>query len=321
MPWLVSFKTAVFSTLQIFLMGGVGFFLLKRKVITEEGLNFLSKLLINFFFPLFTFYQITQHFTFSLYPQWWIFPLMSFAITAGGFIVSSLVLLMVKDIEPRKEFKALVGFQNSGFLPLVLAAAMLPATQAQELYVRIFLFLIGFDLIFWSLGVHFMTGRPIKDVGWRALVTPPIISIATALFLVIFQVTRFLPEPLIKGTQMFGDCALPVAMLVVGGNLALIKITDLRLREISLAVLSKLILLPALGLLFIFWTRTDFLTGLLIMIQTSVPSATSLSVISRHYRLEEKLINHGIFFSHLVSLATIPVFLAAYVRMAGTFPF
>jgi len=49
--------------------------------------------------------------------------------------------------------------------------------------------------------------------------------------------------------------------------------------------------------------------------QLAMPSATSLSVIIRHYNKEDALISQGVFFSHIISLITIPLFLGLYLSL------
>jgi len=50
--------------------------------------------------------------------------------------------------------------------------------------------------------------------------------------------------------------------------------------------------------------------------QLAVPPATSLSVIVRHYKKEDLLISQGIFFGHIVSLVTLPLFLSLYFMIS-----
>jgi hypothetical protein len=62
--------------------------------------------------------------------------------------------------------------------------------------------------------------------------------------------------------------------------------------------------------------RVDFLLGFLLMMEASMPSANSLSVIGRHYHTpNQDFINQGLFFTNVVSVLTIPLFLTVYVRL------
>jgi predicted permease len=80
-------------------------------------------------------------------------------------------------------------------------------------------------------------------------------------------------------------------------------------------VLAKLIILPVLGLWLIVKFKLPELIGLLIIMQLAVPPATSLSVITRHYKKEDLLISQGVFFGHLLSIITLPLFLSLYFML------
>ncbi len=319
MAFILTFKTTFLATLEIFLMGSVGYFLVKKKIIDHNGLVILSKLVIRLFFPLFSFSQLTTHFSFTAYANWWVFPLISLSITLGGFAVGWLMISLFKRIPFKKEFISLVGFQNSGFIPLILVATMFAGEKAQQLYVSIFLFLIGFDLVMWSFGVWFLTKSKVRKFEITNLLYSPFSGIVVSLFLIYFGWHQLIPQALTKPIKMFGDCALPMAVLVVGGNLATIDIFGTNKKEIFLVVLTKLIVFPLLALLCVLFFNIQGLIGFLIVLEASVPSANSLSVIARHYKIDDQLINQGVFFTNVASIVTLPVFLTLYMQLTSFF--
>ena len=82
-----------------------------------------------------------------------------------------------------------------------------------------------------------------------------------------------------------------------------------------LFLLGKLIILPALGIVLVLKLQLPFLLGFLIVMQLSMPAATSLSVIIRRYNRPDALISQGVFFSHIIGLLTIPLFLSLYLYL------
>ena len=317
MEFITTFKTTLSATVQIFLMGSCGYFLVKRKVINDNGLVILSRLVISLFFPLFTFHQLTNHFSFSVYQNWWIFPLISFGVTLGGFLIGWLTAQCFKNIPFQKEFIALTGFQNSGFIPLMLVATMFTGELAQKLYIYIFLFLVGFDLVMWSFGVWFLTKSKSAKFDLTNLLYSPFTAIVISLLLVLFGWNQAIPEVLKTPIKMFGDCALPMAVFVVGGNLAMIDIFSSNQREIILAMLSKLVFFPLLAFLFVLTFHIDKFIGFLIILQAAVPSANSLSVIARRHQIDDQFLNQGIFFTNIASIITLPVFLTLYMQLVS----
>lgn len=151
-----------------------------------------------------------------------------------------------------------------------------------------------------------------KKFELASLFSPPVIAILTSLILVFFGLNKFIPEMVLKPIRMVGDCTLPLAMFVVGGSLALIELRNVDKKAMFFMVLVKLIMLPALGLFLAIKFRFPELLGLLIIMQLAVPPATSLSVITRHYKKDDLLISQGVFIGHLISLITLPLFLSLY---------
>jgi malate permease and related proteins len=141
---------------------------------------------------------------------------------------------------------------------------------------------------------------------------PPVIATLAGLLLVFFKLERFFPAMLMRPLQTAGDCTLPIATFVVGGNIAAIRLAKVEKKAMFLMSLAKLVIMPALGLWVALIFRLPELFGLLIVLQLAMPPATNLSVIISHYKKDDLLVSQGIFFGHVFSLFTIPVFLSLY---------
>lgn len=313
---LESFMITGLAVLQIFLLGAIGYFLVKKNILGLEGLNSVSKLVIEITLPVWIFCQLVRDFSFSLYPNWWVFPLISMAITGVGLVMGSIFMGFIRGAQNRLQFLSLVTFQNSGYLPLALVAALLPKAEADSMFIYLFLFLLGFNLVMWSLGIYILSFQQSRKFEMGSLFSPPVISTLFSLVFIFLGLNRFTPELILKPLGMVGNCTLPLALFVVGGNLAEIRLRHIDKKAIFLVTLAKLIILPALGLLLIMRLRLPQLMGLLILIELAVPSATSLSIITRHYKREDLLISQGIFFSHILSMLTMPIFLSLYFTLA-----
>ncbi|MFC1657839.1 AEC family transporter [Candidatus Omnitrophota bacterium] len=300
---------------QIFILGAIGYFLVKKEILTREGMDILSRLVITVTLPAMIFSQLIQGFSFDLEPAWWVFTLASFAVTLLGFLAGGIFVSLLEAGEGRRQFLSLTAFQNSGYLPLALAAALLKPDDKHLMFIYIFLFLLGFNLVIWSLGVYFLSRKQEKKLELTSFFSPPVLATLITMVLVWIGLNRFIPEVIIKPLRMVGDSTLPLAMLVVGGSLGLIKVSRLQLKPILLLILAKLFILPFLGLLLIWRFSPPRLFGLLMIMQLAMPSATSLSLIITHYKREDLLISQGVLFTHLFSLISIPLFLSlAWIR-------
>lgn len=314
--FLIAFKTTFLAVLEILILGLCGFIILKRNLISANGLDVLSKLVVEVTLPLFIFTQLILRFSFSLYPNWYIFPLVSFFINFCGFTIGLVLLRVIgKGIAQKKEFLALSTFQNSGYLVLPLIVALLPKDRADVLLIYLFLFLLGFNLLVWSFGVFLLSDNKRKGFEFGSLFSPTVAAILLGLLVTGLRIDRVIPDIVIRPFKLIGECTIPLAMLVVGGSLALIDFSKsaMKMGAAVGVILAKLVLLPSLALFIVYKFKPAPLVGLLIMLEAVVPSATSLSVITRYYKVKEAdFVNQGIFWTHLLSIFTMPLFLSLF---------
>jgi len=313
--FLEQFKITGLAMAQIFILGGLGYLLIRKNILSGGGLDALSHLLVQIIFPALILSQMLKGFSFDLYPQWWVFPLLSLAITLAGLIVGWL-LLKLSGIKTHKlQFLSLVAFQNSGYLPLAMAAAIFTGQQASDIFIYIFLFLLGFDLVAWSLGIYLLTYEKQVKFKLQSLFSPPVIANLSSLALIALGINKFVPEVVLRPLSMVGNCTLPLAMIVVGGNVALVQLKHVDRKTTVTYLLGKLFILPALGIAVVLKLGLPELLGFLVVMQLTMPSATSLSVIIRRFNKPDGLISQGVFFSHLAGLFTIPLFLSLYLYL------
>ena len=310
-----SFKITGSAVIQIFLLGALGYFLTKKNILGEEGLNTISRLTLDITLPFLIFSQLIKDFSFSSYVNWWAFPLLSIAITILALIVGYVFSWLIKGSQHKAQFLSLVSFQNSGYLPLALIAALLPPELAAPVFIYLFLFLFGFNLVMFSLGVYILAHSKEKKFELVSLFSPPVIACILGLAGVFFGLPKVIPDMVLNPLRMIGDCTLPLAMLVVGGSLASMRLKHIDIKAMIYLALAKLVVLPLIGLWFVVSYHLPHLVALLIILQLAAPSATTLSVIVRHYKKEDLLVSQGIFCGHILSLITIPIFLSIYFML------
>jgi len=313
--FLEYFKITGLAIAQIFFLGAIGFFLVKRNALSAEGLSALSRLVIRVIFPALIFSQLIRKFTFDLYPRWWVFPLISLAITVLSLGLAAVFSGVVKKPAFKEQFLSLITFQNSGYLPLAIVAAIFSGEQLSTMFIYIFLFLLGFDLIMWSLGIYMLTRKAGQQFKLSSIFSPPVIANLSSLLIIALGLNRFIPHAALAPVEMIGNCTLPLAMFIVGVNIASIRLENLRKAEVFWVVLNKLVILPAAGLFLVISLKLPELLGFLVIMQLAMPSATSLSVILSHYKKEDTLVSQGVFYTHIVSMLTIPLFLSLYLAL------
>ena len=311
----ISFQTSVIAIAQIFAMGVLGFYLVRSKIIHEDGLKLLSFLSVNIFFPLFIFYQIIKHFDAVRMPFWWGFPLINISLVLMGLLVTSLVLLRHQSAL-KDEFLAVSAFHNAGYIPLLIMMSLPLGAWAGQVYTCVILSIIGFDTCLWSMGVWLLTRGKSGRMDLRKMINPPLISMSAALIIVLAFGPNIVPEIVLKPIKILGDAAMAVAMIVIGGNLSLSSLVRVNSFQITGVVLIKLIVMPLITLIGLLFLKLNPLLSFVAIIQACMPSSITLSIIGRNYDTENQdFVNQSIFFTHLLSMITIPIFLGLYGKL------
>lgn len=299
----------------MFVLGALGYLCFRRRIVDENGLNFISKLVIEITLPLLILTRIIEDFSFSAYARWWLIPLTGIAVSLLGFVVSMPFSSLFKPGEQRRQYMSLIGFQNAGYLMIMFVSSYLSGPDKSDMLILIFLFLIGFNLLVWSFGVFFLTHQKLKNFELGSLFSPPVVAAFIGLFVVFLSVDKFFPQVLMRPLKMAGDCTSPLALFMIGGNLARVRLGRINFKLISLVVLAKLIIMPLLVLGLLIRFDLPVLLGLFILLEAAMPPAVSSSVILRHYNREDIFVSQGTFFGHIFCLLTIPLFLSLYFML------
>ncbi len=308
----ISFQTAVIAIIQIFAVGAVGYFLVRKRVVDDAGLKLLSFISINISFPLFIFYQITHFFTPHETKFWWGYPLINISLIVTGLMLSALAFAVLGK-KPKDEFLAASSLHNAGYIPLLLAMSLPLGEMAGPVYAAMIISVIGFDLCLWSLGVWLITRHQRPHIEFKRMINPPLISMSGAIILVLLFGNNAIPEVFYKPVKIVGDSAMAMAMMFIGGNLALTDFKALRLKKIAGVMMMKLLVTPTLALIGLIFWRLDPIMSLVVMIQACMPTAVTLSIIGRcNNTNNQDFINQAIFATHVCCLLTIPIFLTLF---------
>ncbi|MDE1921316.1 MAG: AEC family transporter [Candidatus Omnitrophica bacterium] len=308
----ITFQTSAVAVAQIFAMGAMGFYLVKSGIVQESGLRLLSFLSVNVLFPLFIFYQIIAHFDPVHMSFWWQFPLINISLALTGLLISSLVTFRHRG--PLKDgFLAVSSLHNGGYIPLLIALSLPLGAWGTQVYTAVILSIIGFDLCLWSLGIWLVTKDESGRMDLTRLINPPLLAMFAAMIIVLTLGGGVIPGEVLKPVKIFGDAALPIAMIVIGGNLSLSGLAKMNWVHVAPAALIKLVVLPMIALIVLSTVRLNPLVSLVAMIQSCMPSSITISIIARHHETKNQdFINRGIFVTHLLSIISIPVFLGLY---------
>lgn len=281
-------------------------------------MDFLIYLVINYTVPFLSFSQLIQNAEVILKHSPWIFLSLSLLIFVIGGILGY-VFSFNKDYGFKREFVSMVGFQNCGYLPMNLTLFLLPPHHREEFLVYIFLYVLGFNIILWSVGSFFIFKKKGDNFQYKSLFTPPVMSAVLALILVYTNIYHCIPSLILEPLKMIGEISFVLSMIILGCWLAKINLSGMLRRLFIIGEVSflKLILLPFIFLLGVINFKIFSLIGLFIILQASMPSSVTLPIVVNLKGADSEFVSQGVFITHIISIFTIPFWLGIFLNVSG----
>ena len=311
--WTISFAVIKLSLITL-----LGFFFYKRRIITEDILKFLTFFVISISIPALIFSHLIENSRAVLNAPLNIFIILSVGIFFAGYSLG-FIFSFRGNFEFKREFISLTSFQNAGYLPMNIAFFLFPAAIRDRFLVYIFLYLIGFNVIMWSIGSFFIFKKKGDKFQFKSLMTPPVVSTVVSLLLIYTGISKFVPLMLIEPVRMVGDVSFVFSMIVLGCWLSKVKFEGVSksLRFVAQASIVKLIILPTLFLIGLLYFKEVSLLGVFIILQAAMPSAASLPIVVNFREANSGFVSQGVFVTHLFSIITIPIWLGIYLKLSN----
>lgn len=305
------------TVIKLTIITVLGYYFYKKTIIDQKVLNFLIFFVVNFTVPFLGFSHIVENLKRGMEPVPLLFILLSFVLFGVSFILGY-IFSFKRSHDFKKEFTSIVSFQNCGYLPLSLAAFLLPGNIKENFIIYTFIYMVGFDIIFWSVGSHFIFRKKGEKLKLKSVFTPPIIATLTALVFVYADIAKFIPQVLLSPIKMMGDTSFVLSMIILGCWLARIDVTSLRKRLpiVLEASALKLLAVPLIFLLLTIKLDIASLLGLFIIIQAAMPSAVSLPIVVNLHKADSEFVSQGVLLTHIFSIFTIPLWVSLYLKFS-----
>lgn len=310
----------------LFFILALGILARARKVITDDALDDLTRVVLDVTLPFLFIYILATRCMGGGTASLWLCPVIAVAINLTGFLVGTVAAKALRLPPKRRDTFALVtSFQNSGFLAIPIAFALF----GEDGVLYVVMFSIGFNILYWTFGVWLISRSSEIKIGTapifldittikngrcpyflKNLLNPAIFALALGLILGISCVN--LPKFFLEASRMVGDTTVPLAMLVVGGMLAAKGFKrETTPREVLAIVLCKLIIVPAVFLVFLkSFKDIPPLVRSITMLQAALPTASTSPLFAKRFGGDHELASDAVFFTTLFSVVTMPVFMS-----------
>ena len=113
--------------------------------------------------------------------------------------------------------------------------------------------------------------------------------------------------------KQLGQAAFPLVMLTLGAYLSMNRAHRYENKfSVIAAVAIKLVIFPLIVLLSLRWVPLDLDYRFFLFLQAIMPTAVSLVVIGSYTGADNKFFSSTIFYTHLISIFSIPLWLMVF---------
>jgi malate permease and related proteins len=311
------FSTVLGAVLPIFGLMVVGLGLRKFNWLTEEADQSLLRINVNVLLPCLILDSALGNPALSQIRNLLLAPAFGYASVVLGIALAlaSRALHGLRDRPAARTFAVCVGIYNYGYIPLPLVLLLFDKATTGVL----FLVMMGVETALWTLGVWTLTGGSLGR-SWRRILNAPLIAILLALVLNVLGLNKHLPGPLLTGIHWLGQCAIPMALMLIGAIVAdhLHEFhSKSGWRVIGAAVLLRLAVLPVLFLLAAKFLPASVELKRVMVLEAAMPAAVFPIVMARHYQGDPATAMRVVIGTSVVGLATIPLWIKFGMKFVG----
>lgn len=308
---------------RLTLLAGIGFVLFRPRWMQDHLAGPTVTLLIRVFYPLYIVARI---------PTGWgaardlgaplllgLFALALAMMAASGLLLAWVSRRRWARVSQPVSWLILGAMHNAGFVPLPILERIVD----DSIIVAMFFYLLAFMLVFWG-GVTSIIESGHLDVRWmRFRLSPQMGAIALGTLLAVTGVWELIPLEIRDAWGRVGVRALDGALVALGISLAGIRERITLRREHMVFVLVRMVAWPA-AMLAVAALPWPFLPPVLrfglrvvLVLEAATPPAAQTMVMTRALGTPAQVHYTGetILLAYVVSLITIPVFVAAVVAI------
>jgi predicted permease len=179
--------------------------------------------------------------------------------------------------------------------------------------------MVGVETALWTLGVVLLSGERVGR-DWRKIINAPLLAIALALLLNASGLHAQVPSVVLKGVELLGACAIPMALILIGAIMAdhLHEFHSASgWRVIGTAVLLRIAVLPLLFLLLAKYLPASVELKRVIVLEAAMPAAVFPIIMARHYQGDPATAMRVVIGTSVVGLVTIPLWIRFGMKFVG----
>lgn len=295
----------------LFLLMGVGFFFARRGSLTAPGLAQMTHVLLYVVAPCVVIDALAnaERTPALMASILWCFP--ALIVSYGVYALLARFLFPKSPPDTRDCLRMGSVYGNTGFMGIPLISGVLGNSAMPYCTVG----LGAFNIAVWTHGAVLMGGKENASVK-KALLNPGVLGCVIGFFL--FFTGLAVPRPVMSAVGFLGSLNTPLAMLVIGAQMAGADLPrTFRRKDLWLACGVKLALLPALTMALLLPFRLTPLTYQTLVILSACPTAGITGIFAQRFRRDISSTAQLVTLSTLLSILTLPVAAVLAQKIAG----
>ena len=286
-------------------MMSVGVALVKAKMVDELGVKQLSNIAMYVATPA----VIIQSFAIEYNPE----QLKNGLWVALFFAISLLIAMVVARFacgSADRVGQYAVIFSNTGFIGIPIIQGLL----GPEYVFYVTMTMAVGTFVMWTYGIWLISGDS-SQISLKKIVTNPAV-IALVIGLALFFAPIKLPAIITSALTGMSNLNTGLAMIILGANLGSSNIgLMLHDRRLYKVCVLRLIVVPLLVLVTLFFMPTSFELRMVMLIAAATPSGAATSMLAQLFGADYQYGTGLVIMTTLLSMATMPLILTGAIQV------
>lgn len=294
----------IVQLLELFIMMGLGYYLMKKDYINAGFNKTLNFLVIAVTMPCLIISSVTGD---NDIPQSIVMQVLLIGVLMYIFlpIVAYLAVKFLRiETSKRGLYMFMMIYSNTGFMGFPIMDALFGSTAV--FYAAIINMIFNISVFTYGLYLIGLDSEKEINLGYKDLLSPGILSSIFAMCIYFFHI----PLPVVA-TDVFeniGNMTTPLAMMIIGASLTSIPLKEI-VGDLTLYpfILIKQLLIPIIAFPFVVYFISDTLVQNVTLLFLAMPVANISVMFAAEYEGDVKFASKTVFLTTLSSVITIPI--------------
>lgn len=294
-------ENVVEKVIVMFILMAIGFFLAKRRILTDEGKKQMTELLLTVVVPCVIITSYQREFNEAIFKNLMIAFLMGVLM---HFVLIILGMIFFKHREDGRDRinKFAITYSNCGFMGLPLIQSI----YGDDGVFYAIAYIAVFNILYWTHGVYVFT-KDFKMLSVKNLLKTPAI-IGTVLGLLFFFARIRLPVVLNEAMSFVAALNTPIPMIILGTYLVELNLKE-TIKNSSMWIICTLRLLvaPIIAVFIAGLLGADEVVAMSSVLCSACPVAAVSTLFAVRYNQDSKYASELVSASTLFTVVTIPI--------------